>query len=648
MKRCIITYLIIGMCGNFTAMSQSKTIDSLSALLAQAKEDTNKVNLSLKLSDQLEGSAPDKAIAYCRQAYSISKKMGFEKGIITSSRNMAYIFAFQSKFDSMLYYNKLVYDIAVKNKDTFNIGVSLFNMGEAYKYMADYEKGIDYTLRGVHMLEGRGYTNVEANLYAGLQSTYYQLKQYDKSIEHGLKGITLARKLDNKVPLMGLLANMGHCYNDVKEFDKAERSYNEAIPLARANKQKFIEASCYGGKIDIALNKKRYADIKVYAERSLSLNTEIENFYGLFGAHHNLGIYYSLMNDFPNADMHANTSLVIAKENNLLEMEAKAFALLATIAAAKHEIPAAIEYGNQSEQITNKIFTETVAQKDAEMRVKYETEKKESHIKLQQASIRQKNTLNYILIGSAITLLLIIVLSYRNYQHRQQLQQQRITELETQQQLSATEAVLKGESQERTRLAKDLHDGLGGMLSGIKYSLNTMKGNLIMTPENAQAFERSIDMLDSSIQEMRRVAHNMMPEALVKFGLDTALRDFCLHISQSGALKVSYQSIGFSEIQLGQTVAVTIYRIVQELLNNIIKHAGAQTAIVQLSVTNHTLSVTVEDDGIGFDTSALKQSAGIGWSNIENRIIFLNGKLDIQSVNNKGTSVWIELPLSGL
>ena len=173
-----------------------------------------------------------------------------------------------------------------------------------------------------------------------------------------------------------------------------------------------------------------------------------------------------------------------------------------------------------------------------------------------------------------------------------------------------------------------------------------MKENLIMTPDNAQAFERSIDMLDSSIPEMRRVAHNMMPEALVKFGLDIALRDFCLHISQSGALKVSYQSIDMSKIQLEQTVAVTIYRIVQELINNTIKHAAAQTAIVQLSITDHILSVTVEDDGKGFDTTTLKQSAGIGWSNIENRIIFLNGKLDIQSVNNKGTSVLIELPLT--
>ena len=217
--------------------------------------------------------------------------------------------------------------------------------------------------------------------------------------------------------------------------------------------------------------------------------------------------------------------------------------------------------------------------------------------------------------------------------------------METEKQLTATEAVLKGEEQERTRLAKDLHDGLGGMLSGIKYSFQNMKGNLIMTPENAQAFERSMEMLDSSIKEMRRVAHNMMPEALVKFGLDTALRDFCNDINQSGALVVNYQSINMEDAVIEQTTAITIYRIVQELINNIIKHAAAKTAILQVTKSGGHISLTVEDDGKGFDTSILRQASGIGWANIQNRVDFLKGSVDVQSENKNGTSVHIEFDL---
>ncbi len=309
-------------------------------------------------------------------------------------------------------------------------------------------------------------------------------------------------------------------------------------------------------------------------------------------------------------------------------------------------------YVTQSNLSSDSILSETIQKNALDIEKKYESAKKESKIKqleadhkLQQFSIKQKNALNYILIASAIVILLLSMLSYRTHFQKQKLQQQRIAELETQQQLTATEAVLKGEEQERTRLAKDLHDGLGGMLSGIKYSLNTMKGNLIMTPANSQAFERSIDMLDSSILEMRRVAHNMMPEALVKFGLDTALKDFCNEINQSGALKVSYQAIGLENITIDQTTAITIYRIVQELINNTMKHAAAKTAIVQIIKSDAQISVTVEDDGSGFDTAMLKHANGMGWRNIQNRVEFLKGNLDVQSSGEKGTSVFIELDI---
>jgi signal transduction histidine kinase len=283
---------------------------------------------------------------------------------------------------------------------------------------------------------------------------------------------------------------------------------------------------------------------------------------------------------------------------------------------------------------------------------RYESAKKEGRINeleaaqlLQQLQIKQKNILNYILIGAAITMLIIGGLSYRNYRQKQKLQQQRINELETEKQLMAAEAVLKGEDKERSRLAKDLHDGLGGMLSGIKHSFQHMKENLVMTPDNQLAFERSMDMLDSSIKELRRVAHNMMPEALVKFGLDTALKDFCNNVNQVGALQLTYQSLGLEHISLDQQTAISLYRIVQELINNTLKHAAASKAIVQISKTENGLTITVEDDGKGFDTNILPNSTGMGWSNIQSRIDYLKGKLDVQSAPGKGTSVLIEITI---
>ena len=139
------------------------------------------------------------------------------------------------------------------------------------------------------------------------------------------------------------------------------------------------------------------------------------------------------------------------------------------------------------------------------------------------------------------------------------------------------------------------------------------------------------------------MAHNMMPEALIRFGLDAALRDFCNDINASGALVVNYQSIALKDATLDQSISITLFRIVQELIHNTMKHAGANSALVQISLSVGKLFVTVEDDGRGFDSSQLQSSPGIGWTNIISRVEFLKGKWDIASKAGEGTSVHIEL-----
>jgi len=243
-------------------------------------------------------------------------------------------------------------------------------------------------------------------------------------------------------------------------------------------------------------------------------------------------------------------------------------------------------------------------------------------------------------------------LGFRNLRNRQllakqqdELQQQRISELEKDKQLVAVDSLLKGQEEERSRLAKDLHDGLGGLLSGVKFSLSNMKDNLIITPDSMAVFERSLDMLDTSIKELRRVAHNMMPEMLTKFGLDEALKEYCITVNSTKLLEVKYQSLGM-ETRLDKSIEIIIYRIVQELLNNILKHALSTEAFVQLIRENDRLNIVVEDNGKGFDTALLENSKGAGWINIRSRVEYLKGQLDIHSESGKGTLINIECPLS--
>jgi two-component system NarL family sensor kinase len=626
--------------------------DSLLKMLPAAKEDTNSVLLYINIGQQYESNDPGKAKYYYRLAGDLSQKINYPRGIIKYIVNYTFVLNMQGMYDSSLILNQQSVELARQINDSVYLAKTLFNTGSVYRAKGQYENAVRCYEEGKKIFIKFGNVDIEAQTDDILQLLYTDLKQYEKAISFGERAVAGLRRA-NDLPSLGMaLNNLGLNYSSLRKFDKAATCFTEALEIAHQIGDKNMEQNQYLNLGDVFLEQGEYGKIKPYMDKALFLAQELEAHEVELIGTKGLSYYYTHTKNYALAVEYAKEALSLSYRFDLKSQRVNVFTLLSNLAFVMRDIKLGDYYATQSTLLGDSLLNETIQKNTLELEKKYESEKKENQIKqleadkkVQQLSIRQKNILNYILFGGAATLLIISLLSYRNYKQKQRLQLQRIRELETQQQLTATEAVLKGEEQERTRLAKDLHDGLGGMLSGIKYSLNTMKGSMIMTPDNVQAFERSMDMLDSSIKEMRRVAHNMMPEALVKFGLDTALQDFCNDVNQSGALKVNYQSIGLKEGVIDQTTGITIYRIVQELLNNSIKHAAATSAIVQVSKTDGLLSVTVEDDGKGFDTAILKQSKGIGWTNIQNRVEFLKGKLDVNSQEGKGVSVLIELPV---
>jgi signal transduction histidine kinase len=309
------------------------------------------------------------------------------------------------------------------------------------------------------------------------------------------------------------------------------------------------------------------------------------------------------------------------------------------------------EYINLLKDATDLEVRKTISFLDA----KYQAEKREAEItnletlhSLQSVQL-SRNRLWIILLLALLCLLLVAsVLMGVNYRYKRKIAQQeidldkqKIQQLEKEQQLVATQAVLSGEETERRRLARDLHDGLGGMLSGIKLKLSNMKGNIILDSDTRKNFENAIESLDASVKEMRRVAHNLMPEVLVKYGLNEAISDFCSSIELGIDKKLDYRFYG-EAIRIDRNFEVAMYRICQELINNAIKHAKANQILVQLVQEPYRLSLTVQDNGTGFDESIIDECKSVGLSSIKSRVKSLNGTLDIHSAPGKGTEIEIE------
>lgn len=641
--RRLLPYLLIVLSITSTH-AQVMDKDSLLQELSIVKEDTNKVKLLLAIQRSYFNSDIDSALYYNQLCEALIDKISAEQYKHPCFHDFVKIYHAKADYKNALTYCLQSIDVAKQNKNKFQEATSYRALFNIYHNLNMNDSAVKYGVNSLKLTEEIKDTANLATNFGNLSWLYMDLNQYDKALDFGQKGIEAGEHYKDTSGLLVSLNNVALCYlrkgEDEKaiEFTKRQLLIAKKIKRLRSIERALINlATSYYNLGDKTGLEKSALELNDHLSKRTSIDPKIKSYQYIINGYDDI-----LQGDFQQAEEELLNGMEIAETDSIIDPLLIIYSTLSTVKSAQHDFKAANFYDEKWQSLTEYFQEEELSEYALELETKYETEKKEAQIQLQQIAIKQKNTLNYMLIGGIGALLIISILSYRNYKHKQNLQQRRITELETQQQLTAAEAVLKGEEQERTRLAKDLHDGLGGMLSGIKYSLSNMKGNLIMTPDNAQAFERSMDMLDSSIKEMRRVAHNMMPEALVKFGLDTALNDFCTDVNQSGIVRVNYQSIGLEGAALSQTIAITVYRIIQELLNNVMKHASAKSVVVQVSKTNDEISITVEDDGKGFDSTILNGTKGMGWENIQSRIAYLKGKLDVQSEPGKGTSVLIE------
>jgi signal transduction histidine kinase len=650
-KYCLFLFLIIS---QNIAFSQNSFLDSLRTKIQVEKNDTEKVRMLVQLGNRIRTTDTIESWQHQKEILRIARATGNEFFLGQAYFLAATLYIDKQPFQAITNYEKAIKIFSkypANRRATLSLSSAYINLGLIHYRNGDSETAIYYYMKAEDNYMKNDPNSADlAILYSNFSIVYGTINKYDEALIYSRKGLDRARKGKDRINLMNALyahgGNLVTAKRGTEGLAVLDSSKQMAIEMNQPGiiySSDFMKAMYYYNTKQYRKAIEYYTNCLEFAKKYNSTPDIGNNFLNIAGNEAELKLARQAAAHLDSSAKYLDFSKPSVSKQMYFENYAEVYKQLGNFTKAfafKDSVGVIKELLYQEDNIKQLEFRQA--------RYKYEKQQDainqlEIDKQIQALTIHHKNTLNYFLLASAITLLIISLLTYRNIKQKQKLQQQRISELETEKQLEAAEAVVKGEEQERTRLAKDLHDGLGGMLSGIKYSFNTMKGNLVMTPENHQAFERSMDMLDSSIREMRRVAHNMMPEALVRFGLDTALNDFCNDINQSGALKINYQSIGLEGVAIDQTVAITLYRIVQELINNTMKHAEATSAIVQITKSNGQLSVTVEDDGKGFDTNMLKTNKGIGWINIQNRVEFLKGKLDIRSAIGEGTSVQIEL-----
>lgn len=633
--------------------------DSLKLELTKAKRDTNKVWLYIQLGQQYETNDPDSALSLYESALNLSEELKYMRGMISYYTNATYVYNLKGMYDTALTLNLKSVELAKAYGNPERLAVCLGNVGSSYTVLDQPEKAIDIFLQIIPLFEKLPKNVNQGVIYENLAVLYNDIGQPTRAISYGEQCLKIFREFNNDYGAASGLNNLALAYISLGEFEKSIKHLKEAQAIATRTNNQLVLMAVLLNLSDVNVELGNFVPMKKYSEDALKLARKLNDPLSESIALRALAMHYFYKNDALEAERYARQSLELALKNNFLKHAGKTYAVLAQIAILTKDFARNTFYYRKSDSIRNVMLNESLAKNIQNVEAKFETQKKEEKIRdLQQEaeikdlSIKQSKLFNGVLIGSFLFLLIIVFLGRQSYQQKKQLliqqnqvQEARISQLENEKHILAGEAVIKGQEEERARLAKDLHDGLGGLLSGVKFSLAHMKSNVILDVDNQLVFERSLDMLDHSITELRRVAHNMMPEVLVRFGLSEALKSYCESLRTSEMFKIDYQSVG-NIAPIPDKTGIFVFRIAQELLNNVIKHAHASHVLVQLARTDNVLSLTVEDNGNGFNVDNARMTGGAGISSIQSRVDYLKGKLDIQALPGEGTSVYVTIPIT--
>lgn len=627
---------------SFYGNAQSPAIDSLEKL-ASIQRDTMLAATYNELTWQYRSIDKEKAIDYGRKAIELATKLNYSKSIAQAYNDLGIIFYDKENYDTAIYLYEKAIEIRKKLNDDLGIAKLHNKIGIVYQKQGVFDKALEEQFEALRLFEKEKNDFGVSYSLNNIGILNQNLGAFDKAIEYHKRSLAIKEKIKDKIGAAGSLVNIANIYFLQKKYQQAEKTFLDAIVVCRelSNDEYLSNALNNIGKLYVST--KNYDKAIASINESLQIRTKLEDSKGIVSCYNNLGDIYIDKKDFAKADSVLNKGMSIAlKAVNCLPELSNIYQSYSKLYELQGNKDKALEYYKLFASTKDSLYTSNVTETFAQLETKYKTLQKEKQIQQQQFEITKKD---YLLAGAAIFLLLaglIAYLLFRRNKHKQQVKLQQ--EIMHQQEL-ATQAVLAAEENERKRIAIDLHDGVGQTMSAAKMNLSALQNDIMsLSTEQKSALDNVIILVDNSCKEVRTVSHNMMPNALLKNGLANAIREFISQIDKH-VLKVDLYIEGLQE-KIDSKVESVLYRVIQECVNNVIKHSQANHLDISLIKDKDGLSITIEDNGRGFDVADKAKFEGIGLKNIQSRILFLKGTVEWQSEFNKGTLVAIHLPFN--
>lgn len=629
--------------------------------------DTNAIIAQIERGSMLTDKKPNEALADLNTALAASEKINYANGVAMAS----------SKLGRWYFGNNLGKSIsmglqAVKKFEESG-SASIENLAEAHLLLSEaYDEAgkkdssaYYYYLLGQEMTAGN-LTNPEfavtvftklSIFWVNFDYGYFPTEEYKNTI---LRFVDKAKEAAGKIKdtangRTSIYFIQGAYYHGIKNFDSARYYYNtylyerERLNLISTSRK----ISTLSNIADTYLQQNNAREALKYIEQIKAMGKDPvqQQYLAFFMSFIDLQTAkaYFQMKNYKGCISILDTALVdLQKTGSHLRNEVvESYQLYADSYEALGDYKKALDYKNIFVRLNDSLIKKDKIDIIGRMEVRNRMAEQDKELALQKLTLSEVNSKvrdrNFLILGISLVALsgmVIFALWRKKNISKQKLQEGKIDNLQQKIKIERLKASINAEERERTRIGRELHDGVGGLLSVARMNFELAKK--VKTNENNADFKDGLHLLEEATIELRQAAYNLMPEVLLNQGLASAVQAFCEKMTSKSSTVINFQAIG-NRKDITSAFDLPVYRIIQELVHNIIKHAKASHALVQLNFEeNGALNITIEDDGIGLPNGTFENSRGMGLKNTKERLNDLGGKLDIQSTPEQGTSFYLE------
>ncbi len=613
------------------------------------EQDTIQIHQLSTAANALISTNTDSAIHLLEQALSINKKYEIAAIEVKILSQLASCYIRKGNFEKTINYLDTAF-AKVKDVNDPDLVAVLHNASAIiYQQNGKFTKSIYSYFEGLNTLKEKGLEKSlrAAKIYSNLAGLFILLEEPKQALQFldEAKAILDPQDKEHKTTLAYVLCNSGIIKASLKEPD-ATAELNRSLELSREINDPYISNKILINLSDLSLNDGDYATVDEQLAEALLMAQKTKNPISILLTNYGIGHAQLVRKDYKiavtNLEKAYQSSIDIGYNDALLIITKE----LKDAYAAIGNFGKAFEF--QEKYVKRKeAIQQTQKKQTFELLLQYQAAEKDKELARtqlamaqQESRIKMKNIWIGVFVVGLFLLLVLLLIMLNNYRNKQKLQNEQIKNVDQQRDLEKLSAAFDGEERERTRISRDIHDGVMSTFATVRMKIKKLETELPTLSKHVD-YNNTMQLFDKATTELRMTAHNLMPDLLLEDGLNKAVYYYAKSIEENTGIKITLESFG-EEMNLSQNFLLFLYRAIQELIQNVIKHAAAQQILIQVIYGNDALNITVEDDGRGMDDN---HKEGMGLKSLKNRTKLHNGKLNIESKIGEGTSVTLDFGL---